>query len=155
MTPLTVDSTAGLNAAILIGPARLVGYRYNSSLCVENQHPPPKSLNVQQSGFQWRTRTLGLVRVPVVNGVLYGGVLWCVQPFEKVGSSQCRIWAVSTDNANVIAINRSLQQNISLKSTYEAKYMVNIEAVIVYISFRFLFFPQKYSSTPDWLEPVL
>ena len=33
-----IGSTAGLDAPILTGPATLVGY--NSSLCVENQHPP-------------------------------------------------------------------------------------------------------------------
>ena len=37
-TPPKVDYNAGLDAAILTGPARLVGY--DGSLCVENQHPP-------------------------------------------------------------------------------------------------------------------
>ena len=41
-TPPKVDSTAGLDAPILTGPARLVGC--NSSLYVENQHPPAERL---------------------------------------------------------------------------------------------------------------
>ena len=54
-------------------------------------------------------------------GVMYDGVLGFIEPFEMVGSPPRRIWAASTDNANVIASNCSLQQNISLKSTYVAK----------------------------------
>ena len=53
---------------MLTGPARLVGYRYNSSLCVENQHPPaerPKRATIGIS-VEDIVRTLRLTRVPVV-----------------------------------------------------------------------------------------
>ena len=53
---------------MLAGPARLVGYPYNSSLCVENQHPPaekPKCAPTRVS-VQGIVRTLRLTRVPVV-----------------------------------------------------------------------------------------
>ena len=40
----------------------------------------------------------------VGNNVMYGGVLGCIEPFEMGGSPPCRIWAVSTDQTNVIAI---------------------------------------------------
>ena len=65
-----MDYTAGLmDAPMLTGPARLVEYRYNSSLCAENLHPFaewPKCAATRIS-VEDIVRTLRLTRVLVVS----------------------------------------------------------------------------------------
>ena len=95
---------------MLAGPARLVGYPYNSSLCVENQHPPaekPKCAPTRVS-VQGIVRTLRLTRVPVVLKDKQVDTVLCLiwvprhtvvirqdSLVEVVGSPPCRIWVLN------------------------------------------------------------
>ena len=67
-TPPRVDSIAGLDAAMLTGRARLVGYLYNSRLFVENQRPPAErpTCATTRVSVEDIVRTLRLTRVLVV-----------------------------------------------------------------------------------------